>query len=93
MKRTRSIALAVALVSGAVRGASGTSLVPAGNILVPLSTGPNPQLQFNAGDQRAFVASFRAELQRLKLVREAADVSSAAAADLGIQLISRRSPS
>jgi hypothetical protein len=84
---TSDLRVAVALVSGAVRGASGTSLVPAGNILVPLSTGPNPQLQFNADDQRAFVASFRSELQRLKLVREALDVSSAAGADFGVQLI------
>jgi hypothetical protein len=84
---TSDLGVAVALVSGAVRGASGTSLVPAGSILVPLSTGPNPQLQFNADDQRAFVASFRSELQRVKLVREAVDVSSATSADFGIQLI------
>jgi hypothetical protein len=79
--------VAVVLISGAVRGASGTSLVPAGNILIPLSTGPNPHLQFNTDDQRTFIASFRAELQRVKLVREAIDVAPGASADLGIQLI------
>lgn len=84
---TSDLRVAVALVSGAVRGASGTSLVPAGNILVPLSTGPTPHLQFNAEDQRAFVASLRGELQRLKLVREAVDVASAGNVDFGIQLI------
>jgi hypothetical protein len=79
--------VAVALRTGAVRGATGTALLPAGNILIPIATGPNPQLQFNAADQRAFAESFRSELERLKVVREALDVASATTADYGIQLI------
>ena len=78
---------AVALVSGPVRGTRGTSMVPAGTILVPLSIGPWPQLQFHVDDQRAFVDSFRRELERLKLVAEARDVASVSSAELGIQII------
>jgi hypothetical protein len=78
---------AVALVSGPVRGGKGTSAVPPGTILVPLSIGPTPNTQFNLGDQRAFVATFRHELERLKLVVEARDVAEVSKADLGIQLI------
>jgi hypothetical protein len=84
---TSQAKVAVALQTGAVRGASGTGLVPAGNILIPIATGPSPQLQFNQADQRAFVTSFRGELERLKVVREAIDVAGATTADYGIQLI------
>lgn len=84
---TSDARVAVALQSGAVRGATGTALLPAGNILIPIATGPNPELQFNQADQRAFVTSFRGELERLKVVREALDVASATTADYGIQLI------
>ena len=78
---------AVALVSGPVRGAKGTSAIPPGTILVPLAIGPTPNTQFNVGDQRAFVATFRQELERLGLVAEARDVADVTSADLGIQLI------
>ena len=78
---------AVALVSGPVRGAKGTSVIPPGTILVPLSIGPSHNTQFNVGDQRAFVATFRQELERLGLVAEARDVADVTRADLGIQLI------
>ena len=77
----------VALQSGAVRGGTGTTLVPAGTIIIPVTVGSNPQLQFHAEDQRTFVASFRNELERLKVVREAVDVSTATSADFGIQII------
>lgn len=78
---------AVALVSGPVRGAKGTSAIPPGTILVPLSIGPTHNTQFNLGDQRAFMVTFRQELERLGLVAEARDVADVARADLGIQLI------
>lgn len=78
---------AVALVSGAVRGAKGTTVAPAGNIFVPLAIGPMPHLQFNLEDQRTFVASFRSELQRLNVVGEALDAAAVQRADLGIQII------
>jgi hypothetical protein len=84
---TSQARVAVALQSGAVRGGTGTTLVPAGSLIIPVAVGSNPQLQFHTEDQRAFVASFRNELQRLKLVREALDVSTATSADFGIQLI------
>ena len=84
---TSELRAAVALVSGPVRGAKGSSAVPAGTILVPLSIGPTPNTQFNVGDQRAFVATFRQELERLKVVAEARDVAEVPGADLGIQLI------
>jgi hypothetical protein len=78
---------AVALVSGPVRGANGTAAIPPGTILVPLAIGPTPNTQFNVGDQRAFIATFRQELERLGLVAEALDLAQATSADLGIQLI------
>ena len=78
---------AVALVSGPVRGAKGTAAIPPGTILVPLSIGPTPNTQFNVGDQRTFVATFREELVRLGVVAEARDVADVTRADLGIQLI------
>lgn len=84
---TSNLRAAVALASGPVRGSSATSLVPAGNILIPIAAGPNPKLQFNTEDQRTFVASFRSELERLKLVAQAADASTVSSADIGIQLI------
>jgi len=84
---TSELRAAVALVSGPVRGAKGTSAIPAGTILVPLSIGPTPNTQFNVGDQRTFVATFRHELERLKVVAEARDVADVPGADLGIQLI------
>lgn len=78
---------AVALVSGPVRGAKDTAAIPPGTILVPLAIGPTPNTQFNVGDQRAFVATFRRELERLGLVAEARDLAEVSRADLGIQLI------
>lgn len=84
---TSELRAAVALVSGPVRGAQDTSAIPPGTILVPISIGPSPNLQFNQGDQRAFVATLRQELERLRLVAEARDVADVSRADLGIQLI------
>jgi hypothetical protein len=78
---------AVALVSGPVRGAKGTAAIPPGTILVPLAIGPTPNTQFNVGDQRDFIATFRRELERLGLVAQAHDVAEVTSADLGIQLI------
>jgi hypothetical protein len=84
---TSDLSAAVALQAGVVRGSSGTGIVPAGTLFVPIATGPTPHLHFNTEDQRAFVASFRGELARLKLVREAIDASAGSNADIGIQLI------
>jgi hypothetical protein len=78
----------VELVSGAVRGGSGTTVVPAGTILIPIATGPYPHLQFNAEDQRIFADSFRSELQRLRIFRSTVDEKPDA--DYRIQLIFAR---
>jgi hypothetical protein len=44
----------VAIVSGAIRGGSDSMMMPVGSIFVPVSTGPVPELHFNADDQLAF---------------------------------------
>ena len=77
----------VHLVSGAVRGSAGSTLMPVGTIFVPISTGPYPHLQFNVEDQRVFVDSFRNELQRLKVFRAALEDRSVETADFAIQVI------
>ena len=77
----------VVLSSGAVRGSGSTTLMPAGSILIPVSSGPHPHLQFNVEDQKIFVDSFRSELQRLRIVRAANGEASGERADLNIQLI------
>lgn len=61
----------VKVVTGAVRGGSGTTMLPAGGILVPISSGPIPKLQFNSVDQEEFGESLRAELVRLGMTRAA----------------------
>ncbi len=55
------------LVTGAVGTENGSLLIPAGNVLVPISTGPTPKLQFNAQDQTEFMSVLRSELLRLKV--------------------------
>ncbi len=77
---------AVVVVSGAVRGGSGSYLMPAGGIFIPVSTGPNPKLQFNTDDQQAFAESLRTELVRLGVLKSAsADLT--AGKDLKVQVI------
>lgn len=76
----------VVVISGAVRGATGSYLVPAGGIFIPVSTGPNPALQFNNVDQNAFGESLRAELVRLGIVKSAS-ADSAGDKDLKIQVV------
>ena len=57
-------------ISGAVSGASNTTLIPAGNnIFVPISTGPLPAAQFHVEDQAEFTKVLRAELLRLKVFK------------------------
>lgn len=75
----------VVIVSGVVSGSSATTMVPIGAIFVPLSTGPNPGLQFNVNDQRAFGESLRKELVRLGIVKSASDFS-AQPKDLKVQV-------
>lgn len=76
----------VVVVSGAVRGAAGSFLVPVGGIFVPMSTGPNPALQFNAQDQQEFAESLRTELVRLGVLKTAS-VDPNVGKDLKIQVI------
>jgi hypothetical protein len=57
-------------ISGAVRGANSSSLMPLGNnVFVPISTGPVPHLQFHAEDQAEFIKVLRKELLRLKVFK------------------------
>lgn len=56
-------------IAGAVRGTSNTALMPVGNILVPISTGPVPKLQFHSADQSEFIDVLRSELLRLKVFK------------------------
>ena len=47
-------------------------MVPIGLIAVPMSTGPLPELQFHAEDQRAFARSLGNELVRLGVLKSVA---------------------
>jgi hypothetical protein len=76
----------VVVVTGAVRGAEGSYLVPAGKILIPVSTGPYPKFQFNAEDQQAFAESLRAELVRNGVLKVAGSDASTTR-DLKVQVI------
>lgn len=76
----------VVVVSGAVRGAAGSYLMPVGGIFIPMSTGPNPELQFNNDDQQAFAEALRNELVRLGVLK-AASADVVATKDLKIQVI------
>lgn len=79
----------VSIVSGAVRGSGTSTLVPVGTTFIPIASGPNPKLQFNAQDQQAFGESLRTELVRTGLLRAAkADVSAASPSpDLVINIL------
>ncbi len=77
---------AVFVTSGAVRGGSGSMMLPVGGIFIPVSTGPNPEFQFHSEDQQAFAESLRIELVRLGILKSAiADQN--ANVDLRIQVI------
>ncbi|UCU95800.1 hypothetical protein [Hydrogenophaga taeniospiralis] len=86
MKVSSTKEATVVVVSGAVRGAAGSYLMPVGGIFIPMSSGPNPMLQFNAVDQQAFAESLRAELVRNGVLRVAAP-DTAMARDLKVQVI------
>jgi hypothetical protein len=73
------LAAKVNVVTGAVHGSSSSTLVPIGSIFVPISSGPVPELQFHAEDQRAFGQSLRAELSRLRLFKTATTASDSPA--------------
>ncbi|HQT25554.1 MAG TPA: hypothetical protein PLK99_03025, partial [Burkholderiales bacterium] len=51
------------------QGTGSTSIVPIGNVYVPVAEGPYTFLMFTEEDQRIFVDSLRKELVRLKLFR------------------------
>lgn len=76
----------VVVVSGAVRGTAISYLMPVGGIFIPMSTGPHPELQFNAEDQQAFAESLRAELVRNGVLK-VASADTATARDMKIQVI------
>ena len=77
----------VVVVSGATLGSPGTTtMIPAGKIFVPVTSGPAPALQFTAEDQRAFGQSLRSELVRLKLFASAVD-ESAPPSDISVNIL------
>ena len=76
----------VAVTTGAIRGASGSYMMPVGGIFIPMSTGPIPKLQFNTEDQQAFAESLRNELVRLGIVKSAS-ADTSVNKDLKIQVI------
>jgi hypothetical protein len=75
----------IELVTGAVAGSGSNTFVPMGTVVVPMSSGPVPSLQFQSGDQREFVDVLRSELLRLKVFRDVA-ASSDKAADITIRI-------
>jgi hypothetical protein len=77
---------AVFVVTGEVRGASGSFLMPVGGIVIPVSSGPNPEFQFHSEDQQAFAESLRVELVRLGILKSAT-ADQNASRDLRIQVV------
>ncbi len=61
----------VSVISGAVRGSGSSTLIPMGTTFIPIASGPNVALHFNAKDQQAFGESLRTELVRTGLLRTA----------------------
>lgn len=54
----------VQLNTGKVTGYSSTTMIYAGGIFVPITSGPVPALQFGEEDQKIFLESLRSELQK-----------------------------
>jgi hypothetical protein len=66
----------VELNTGRVSGHSSSTMIYAGGIFVPVSTGPVPELQFGAEDQAIFIQSLKDEMQRLGIVGSIADTAA-----------------
>lgn len=75
----------VIVVSGEVRGDPASLYVPAGNIFVPMYSGPYPGAMFNSDDQKAFGEALRSELVRLGVLKTAS-ADTSATTDLKIQV-------
>jgi len=73
-------------VSGAVRGSDSTTMIPAGNIFIPVSSGPVPELQFHKQDQADFIKVLRSELLRLKVFK-AVSINKTKKTDIKITII------
>lgn len=78
---------AVQLNTGIVAGHGSTTMVPAGGIFVPVSTGPNPEFQFAAEDQATFVESLKTELVRHGIFRAIEDVGSSEAFQIVVNFV------
>lgn len=74
-------------VAGAVRGADSGSFVPIGALLVPVSTGPFPKLQFHAQDQSEFMEVLRSELLRLKVFKDVSVQAPGVESDFRITVV------
>jgi len=60
----------VGLNTGKVTGYSRSSMVYAGGIFVPVSSGPAPRLQFGVEDQKVFIESLKSELIRYNVAKK-----------------------
>lgn len=77
----------VELNTGRVSGHSSQSMIYAGGIFVPVSSGPVPELQFGAEDQATFIASLKAELLRLNIVRSIEEAESEQSASFVVNFV------
>lgn len=68
-KASTSTEAKIRIISGAIKGDGTTTLVPVGGIFVPLSSGPNPELQFNEKDQQQFGQSLEKELAKRGILK------------------------
>lgn len=84
---TSEIPFRVSLNTGKVAGYGGSTLVYAGGMFVPVSTGPVPELQFGARDQEVFVESLRSELSRLGILGISSDHELADNVDITIYFV------
>lgn len=81
------LAAFVELNTGRVTGHSASSMIYAGGIFVPVSTGPVPELQFDASDQAIFVDSLKTEMQRHGIVGSISDAAENDTLDITINFV------
>ena len=77
----------VELNTGRVSGYSSSTMIYAGGIFVPVSTGPVPELQFGAEDQAIFIQSLKDEMQRLGIVGSIADTAADDSLNMGVDFV------
>ena len=73
--------------SGRIIGHSSSSMVYAGGIFVPVSTGPVPRLQFGAEDQSIFIENLKSEMKRLGIIGSVADSASPETLSIAVNFV------